>query len=174
MDILIVGGRSRADYLIESFVKKGGHNRIVAVNSDRSYCGYLASRHGIRVICSDGTSYRALESADIAGFDVVVALTSIDADNFTICQLAKHCFGIDRQVCTVGNPENVEAFERLGITAPISSASTMVRAIQESLEDTDPIRDRFDHSGRELSEESSRGGSPDKEGTNFWRRIGRL
>ena len=131
MRAVIVGGRSRADYLMGALADVA--DEIVAINSDRSFCEYLSSRHDNEVIWGDGTSESVLEDAGVAGFDVVVALTGCDADNLAICQVAKHFLGIRRQLCIVANPENVRVFRQLGVTAAISGTAALAQGIRDAL-----------------------------------------
>ena len=69
MRIVIAGGRSRTDYLIESLVMSG--HEVVAVNNDRAWCEYLSSRHDVPVVCGDATKRYVLDDADIEGFDLI-------------------------------------------------------------------------------------------------------
>ena len=131
MNVVIVGGRSRADYLMGALAEVA--DRIVAVNNDRAYCEYLSSRHDEDVVWGDGTKRAVLEDAGVSGFDVVVALTACDADNLAICQVARRFLGIRYQLCIVANPENVRVFRRLGVTAAISGTATLAQAIRDAM-----------------------------------------
>jgi len=66
MRAVIVGGRSRADFLMGALADLT--DEIVAINSDRSFCEYLSSRHDNEVVWGDGTSRSVLEDAGVAGF----------------------------------------------------------------------------------------------------------
>lgn len=130
MHILIAGGRSRTDYLVESLLANG--NDVVVVNSDRAWCERLSSRHNVPVICGDATKRYVLDDADVEGFDIVIALTNSDADNLVICQMAQHYFGIERQVCTVYDPRNISLFKKLGISSVISATYLVAKLIEET------------------------------------------
>ena len=130
MHILIAGGRSRTDYLVESLLENG--NDVVVVNSDRAWCERLSSRHNVPVICGDATKRYVLDDADVEGFDIVIALTNSDADNLVICQMAQHYFGIERQVCTVYDPRNISLFKKLGISSVISATYLVAKLIEET------------------------------------------
>lgn len=131
MRAVIVGGRSRADFLMGALADLT--DEIVAINSDRSFCEYLSSRHDNEVVWGDGTSRSVLEDAGVAGFDVVVALTSCDADNLAICQVAKAFLDIRLQLCIVSNPENTRIFRQLGVTAAISATAALTQAIRDAI-----------------------------------------
>ena len=157
MRVVVVGGRSRADYLIGALRDNGDH--VLAINADKQYCQYLASRHDVGAVWGDGTKLKVLRAAGIARYDAVVALTSSDADNLVICQLAKRFFQIPLQLCTVVNPENVGNFRRLGVTAAISGTAALARAIEDAVASTTGSFHLGGRAGRggELFEEEGRG-----------------
>lgn len=130
MRILIAGGRSRTDYLIESLKKSG--NEVVAINGDHAWCEYLSSRHDVAVVCGDATKRYVLDDADIEGFDLVIALCDTDADNLVVCDMAHRYFGIERAVCTVYNPRNVAVFKKLGISSVISATYMVSHLIEQA------------------------------------------
>ena len=136
MRVVIVGGRSRADYLMGALAETV--DTVVAINDDRRFCEYLSSRHDGTVIWGNGMKLAVLEEAGVAGFDAIVALTGLDADNLAICQVAKKFLGIRIQLCIVSNPENTAIFRQLGVTAAISATATLAQAIRGALELPDP------------------------------------
>ena len=137
MRVVIVGGRSRADYLMGALAETV--DTVVAINDDRRFCEYLSSRHDGTVIWGNGMKLAVLEEAGVAGFDAIVALTGLDADNLAICQVAKKFLGIRIQLCIVSNPENTAIFRQLGVTAAISATATLAQAIRGALELPDPV-----------------------------------
>ena len=137
MRVVIVSGRSRADYLMGALAETV--DTVVAINDDRRFCEYLSSRHDGTVIWGNGMKLAVLEEAGIAGFDAIVALTGLDADNLAICQVAKKFLGIRIQLCIVSNPENTAIFRQLGVTAAISATATLAQAIRGALELPDPV-----------------------------------
>lgn len=130
MRVVIAGGRSRTDFLVESLV--AGGNDVVIVNNDRAWCERLAARHDVPVVCGDATKRYVLDDADIEGFDLMIALSDSDADNLVICQMAQFYFGIERQVCTAYNPRNVAVFKKLGISSVVSATFVLSKLIEEA------------------------------------------
>ncbi len=130
MRVVIAGGRSRTDFLVESLVDGG--NEVVVINGDRTWCEHMSSRHGVPVVCGDVTKRYVLDDADIEGSDLIIALSDSDADNLVICQMAQRYFDIERQVCTVSDPRNVVVFKKLGISSVISATYTVARLIEEA------------------------------------------
>lgn len=119
MRIVIAGGRSKADFLIGSLLKK--KHKIVVINSDINYCQYLAETHKATVYNGDPRKQYSFEDAQVQGFDLVIALTPSDADNLYICQVAKRILGIKRAVAIVANPKNVDVFKKLGVNTAVSA-----------------------------------------------------
>lgn len=112
MKAVVVGGRARADYLVEMLRQRG--DDVVVVNNNFEYCEYLSNRHDIDTVCGNGTKLHVLEEALIDGFDICIALTDSDADNLAVCQMAQYFFDVKSQVCIVSDPRNVAVFKRLG------------------------------------------------------------
>lgn len=132
MRVAIAGGRSRTDFLVESLLEAG--NEVVVINADYRWCERFASRHDIPVICGDATKRFVLDDADIRDFDIIIALSDVDADNLVICQMAKHYFGVKRQICTAYNPRNVPIFKKLGVSSVISATYIMSKLIDDDSE----------------------------------------
>ena len=130
MKIVIAGGKEEADFLIGSLLSK--NIKIKVINDDLSYCKYLAEKHNVSVLNGDSSKEYILEDADIVGYDVLIALTNSDADNFVICQIAKKKFDINRVVCTVTNPTNVDIFKKLGVNNVISSTYSVARMLEQA------------------------------------------
>ena len=129
MNIVMVGGRKKIDFLAKSLLAKK-HN-VTLIHDNENYCKYLSRTHDAPVICGDGSKSYILEDANIQGADIVIALTPKDADNLVICQLAKKVYGVKRVFATVSNPKNVEVFKKLGINSAISSTYIMAGIIEQ-------------------------------------------
>lgn len=130
MRIVVAGGRTQADFLIGTLVKK--KHKLIVINDDQQYCDYLATTHRIPVIFGDPSKYFVLDEAGIQDFDVLVALTHRDADNLAICQYAKRCFGVKKVICSVANPKNAELFKELGVNTVISSTHMVAQYIAQA------------------------------------------
>lgn len=130
MNIVMVGGRKKVDFLAKSLLSKGHH--ITIIHDDENYCKFLSRTHDALIIYGDGSKPYILEDARIEGADIVIALTPKDADNLVICQLAKKVYGVKRVFSTVSNPTSVEVFKKLGINTVIS-ATHMVAGIIEQM-----------------------------------------
>ncbi len=130
MKIAIVGGHTKADYLIGFLLDK--NHTVVAINDDEEYCNYLADTYEIPIIIGDATDRSVLDDAHINGFDILIALTPRDADNLAICQLSKKLYNVKKAVCAVANPKNVEVFKKLGLSTVISTTYMVARYIEQA------------------------------------------
>ena len=130
MRIVVAGGREEADFLIGSLLTK--KHKVKVINDDANYSKYLAEKYNITVLKGDSSKEYILDDADIYGYDVLIALTNDDADNFVTCLVAKKNFDIKRIVCTVNNPTNVEIFKRLGVNNVISSTYSVAKLIEQA------------------------------------------
>ncbi len=115
MKILIIGGGRTVSFLCDSFVSKG--HCVTLINRDPAECQRLALVLSALVICGDGSDPGVLEEAGARGADAVFALTPHDPDNLIACQAAAIGFGVTRVVALANDPENVEVFEKLGVSA---------------------------------------------------------
>lgn len=138
MNIVLIGGRRKIDFLAKSLLAK--KHRITLIHDDENYCKYLERTHDAHVVCGDGSKPYILEDANIQDAEIVIAMTPKDADNLVICQLAKKVYGVKRVFATVNNPKNVEVFKKLGINSAISS-TYMVTGIIEQMAAIDEICD---------------------------------
>ncbi len=136
MKIVIVGGGKKVDFLSNSLLSKG--HELTIINQDTRDCKYLSRTHKANIVCGDGSKPYILEDAEVAGSDLMLALTPQDADNLVICQLAKKVFGIKRAFATVNNPENVEVFKKLGINTVVS-ATYILSGIIEQMASVDEL-----------------------------------
>lgn len=130
MKIVIAGGHDRADFLIGSLLQK--NHKLIVINEDNQYCEYLADVHRIPIIYGDPRKKYILGDARIHNYDVLIAITSNDADNLAICQMAKKDFAIKKAVCTVTNPKNVDIFKKLGVNTVISATYMLAKFIEQA------------------------------------------
>ncbi|WFS63094.1 NAD-binding protein [Pseudodesulfovibrio thermohalotolerans] len=115
MRVIIVGGGKALYFLGRNFASKGYEAAIV--NKDPGECRRLARDLSVEIICGDGSDEHVLEQAGARRADAVLAITPRDQDNLVICQLASLQFGVPRTVALANDPDNVEVFEALGVSA---------------------------------------------------------
>lgn len=129
MRIVIAGGKNEADYIIKTFKKRG--NKIIVINDDEETAKFLSRENKVDVYVGDMTKKYVYEDIDASDFDLFIALSENDTDNYVACLFAKELFSIGRCICTVINPKNVELFRSLGINYTISSTYLLSQAIKQ-------------------------------------------
>lgn len=115
MKVIICGGGKPLYFLCRNLTAKG--YEVVIINRDGAECVELARQLSAMILCGDGSDPRMLEEAGAMGTDAVLAITPRDQDNLVICQLASLQFGVLRAVALANDPDNVEVFEKLGVSA---------------------------------------------------------
>jgi trk system potassium uptake protein TrkA len=112
MDILIVGAGLVGSNLGRQLADEGHDITVVDVSPE-----LLADLQGstdCMVIEGDGACPSVLERANIAGADMVVAVTNNDSVNIIICMLAGR-YGVQRRIARVRNREYVNLDKRRGV-----------------------------------------------------------
>jgi trk system potassium uptake protein TrkA len=115
MKVIIVGGGKTLYFLCRNFAAKG--YEVILVNRDREECVELARQLSAVVVCGDGSDPEILKEAGAMGADAVLAITAKDQDNLVICQLAKLQFGVSRVIALTNDPDNVDIFKKLDVSA---------------------------------------------------------
>lgn len=129
MNILIVGGWKKADFLLKSLLSK--KHKVTVIHDNYDYCKILSRTHDAPIICGDGSKPYILEEARINEADIIIAMTPKDSDNLVICQLAKKVYGIKKTFATVADPKNVEVFKKLGVDTVVSATYIMSNIIEQ-------------------------------------------
>jgi len=138
MRIIIAGGNHEADYIIKTLKKRG--NKIVVINEDKNVARFLSIENKISVYVGDITKKYVYEDVEANDFDLFIALSDNDTNNYVACLLAKEIFNIGRCICTVINPKNVELFKSLGINYVVSSTYLLSSAIKDEISFDDIIK----------------------------------
>lgn len=128
MNILIVGGHAKANFLTKA-LKESGH-KVTIVNKDKDWCKIMANTHNIDAVYGDGTKPFILKDAGAEEMDTVIALCNKDAANLVICEVAKQQFKVKNTFAVVNDPKNIKIFMKLGIDKVISSTEILSDMIQ--------------------------------------------
>lgn len=123
MGILIVGAGGVGRLLAERLEKRG--EDVTVIDTKEENC-QKAIQLGIKAILGDGGDADILQKAGIDKAKFLVAATDKDETNLLVCQVSKSRFGIENLVARANNPENLQAFEDLGIRAMSPILSTAV------------------------------------------------
>jgi len=131
MKVVIIGGERIAYFLAKSISSKG--YRIYVVNKDAQLCEDFARNLKAVIVHGDASKRSVLEQLDIEEDDIIVVLTNKDKENLIITQLARKIFGVKNIVTLINNPDNIELFNKLGITAAVSTTTMLQRAVENLL-----------------------------------------
>jgi NhaP-type Na+/H+ or K+/H+ antiporter len=130
MRVIIVGG-GQVGRALAARLEDRGENVVIIEQEEASV--ERARNEGYAVEIGDGTDTDMLRSAGADNAKTVVAATGDDDANLLVSQLASSKFGVDRVIARANNPDNVEAFEDLGVRT-ISSAMATAWAIDNQIE----------------------------------------
>ncbi len=88
---------------------------ITLIDTNKESLAYADTHLDIRVVRGDATSISVLKDSKIASTDLVIAVTSSETTNITVCVLAKQ-LGAKRTVARISNTEFIEKKEEVGFT----------------------------------------------------------
>jgi trk system potassium uptake protein TrkA len=129
MFILIAGGGKIGLHLIRTLLGKG--HEVALIERDQRVCAMVVDEfQEVVVLAGDATNPELLQRADIARADVVVAVAGRDQDNYVLCRMAKHMYGVKRTLARVNDPRNADLFKLAGVDFIISVTAMVTRAIE--------------------------------------------
>ncbi len=88
---------------------------ITLIDPNRESLAYADTHLDIRVVRGDATSISILKDSKVKGTDLVIAVTSSETTNITVCVLAKQ-LGAKRTIARISNTEFIENKEIVGFT----------------------------------------------------------
>lgn len=127
---------------------------ITLIDCNRESLSYADNHLDIRVIKGDATSLAVLKDANVANTDLLIAVTSSETTNITVCVLAKQ-LGVKKTIARISNTEFIRhkeemQFSKLGIDELISPESLAAAEI-ESLLNESAFNERFEFEGGMLT-----------------------
>lgn len=131
MNIMVVAGYRKVHFLVKKFISEG--HKLTIIHRDEEECKKLAKIHKASIVHGDGTDPAILEDAGVMDNDVLVAISSNDAENFVACQIAGRVYGVDRTLAFVNEPEYIDVFKRLGVSTVISTADIIYNMIDQKI-----------------------------------------
>ncbi len=130
MRVIIIGAGNVGRTLAQRLEDRGENVVLIerdANNVEQARNGGLTVHHG------DGTDTEVLRSAGAENAKIVAATTGDDDVNLLVSQLADSKFTPDTILARVNNPDNVDAFEDLGVRA-ISATEATAMAFDDYIE----------------------------------------
>ena len=121
MRVIIVGGGTVGRALAERLEDRG--ENVVIVERDAQMVERTRNE-GHTVHKGDGTDTEELRSAGADNARIIVAATGDDDANLLVAQLAESKFDVETIIARANNPDNVDAFEDLGVRTVSSSLAT--------------------------------------------------
>lgn len=88
---------------------------ITLIDNNRDSLTYANTHLDIRAVRGDATSISVLKDAHVDGTDLVVAVTSSETTNITVCVLAKQ-LGAKQTIARISNTEFLENKDEVGFT----------------------------------------------------------
>jgi Trk K+ transport system NAD-binding subunit len=130
MRVLIIGS-GKVGRALATRLEDRGEN-VVLIEKDEAIVE-AAREQGYTVHIGDGTDTDVLRSSGADNAKIVVAATGDDDANLLVSQLARSKFDVGDVIARANNPDNVEAFEELGVRT-ISSTMATAWAIDNEIE----------------------------------------
>ncbi|WP_435359642.1 cation:proton antiporter domain-containing protein [Haloarchaeobius sp. DFWS5] len=130
MRVLVIGGGKVGRQLAARLENRGENVVIVEKNPD---IVETARESGFAARIGDGTDTDVLRAAGADNAKILVAATGDDDANLLVAQLANSKFDIDTVIARANNPDNVDAFEDLGVRT-ISATMATAWAIDNEIE----------------------------------------
>ena len=138
MKIIVAGAGEVGFHLAKLLSYESQDITLIDLNKDSLF--YADNHLDIRVLRGDATSISVLRDAQVAESDLVIAVTSSEATNLTLCMLAKQ-LGCKRTIARISNAEFIQNkdvinFPELGIDELISPEALAAIEIQQLLDQT--------------------------------------
>ena len=127
---------------------------ITLIDTHRDSLSYADTHLDIRVVRGDATSIKVLEDSNVVETDLVIAVTSSETTNITVCVLAKQ-LGAKRTIARISNTEFIDrkdevGFTKFGIDELISPESLAANEI-ELLLNQSAFNDTYEFEGGALT-----------------------
>ncbi|MFC6837480.1 cation:proton antiporter domain-containing protein [Halomarina ordinaria] len=130
MRVLIIGGGTVGRALADRLEDRG-ENVVIVENDDDAVERARNAGHTVHI--GDGSDVDTLQSAGADNAKTVVAATGDDDVNLLVAQLANARFDIETVIARTNNPNNVAAFEDLGVQT-ISPTMATAQALDNLIE----------------------------------------
>lgn len=130
---IIIAGAGEVGFHLAKLLSFESHD-ITLIDEIKERLTYADTRLDIRVMKANATSISKLKDADVANTDLVIAVTSNETVNITICVLAKR-LGAKRTIARINNSEFIDNkdeinFAEFGIDELISTEELATKEIK--------------------------------------------
>lgn len=133
MNVLIAGGGRTGTTLATLLLEQNHHVRLVETRKE--ILVHLHRDLPTEVIYEGNpTNPTVLEQAGIQKAQVVATCTTSDADNLTICFLARERYKVPRTIARINNPRNAWLFDgKFHVDVALNTAEIMANLIEEEM-----------------------------------------
>ena len=100
---IIIAGAGEVGFHLAKLLSYESHD-ITLIDKDKDRLVYADTRLDIRTILEDATSISALKNANIQNTDLLIAVTSSETTNITICVISKK-LGALKTIARISNSE---------------------------------------------------------------------
>lgn len=111
---IIIAGAGEVGFHLAKLLSFESQN-ITLIDTNRDSLAYADTHLDIRVVRGDATSISVLKDSDVQRTDLVIAVTSSETTNITICVLAKQ-LGAKQTIARISNTEFLENKDEVGFT----------------------------------------------------------
>jgi len=128
-----LGSSPIVPFIVQGLAKEG--HQITYIASEAEGCAtfsYADWKGAIETVVGDEPLMDVLKLARVEQAEVFIALSEDDNRNGMAAQMAQRMFHIPKVVCLVQDPERVELYNRLGLTA-VSPASIVSQVVEETI-----------------------------------------
>lgn len=112
---IIIAGAGEVGFHLAKLLSYESHH-IVLLDIDKERLAYSDKHLDIKTIYGDSTSLSILNDANVAQTDLVIAVTSDQSTNITVCGIAKQ-LGAKKTIARVSNPEFIDCKDKFNINA---------------------------------------------------------
>lgn len=136
---VVIAGAGKVGRAIARELVTNGHD-VLLIDRDAALArpGVV---EGARTLRADACEIEALDEADLAACQVVVAATGDDKVNLVVSLLAKTEYGVPRVVARVNHPKNEWMFDASwGVDVAVSTPRMLVALVEEAVSVGDLVR----------------------------------
>ena len=130
MRVIIIGAGRVGRGLAERLEDRGENVVVIDIDQDAVEAARSA---GFTAYHDDGSDTEVLENAGIDNAKIVAAATGDDDSNLLIAQLTNTQFDVETVIARVNRPDNVQAFEQVGVRA-ISANAAIAHEMDNAIE----------------------------------------
>jgi trk system potassium uptake protein TrkA len=133
MYVVIIGGGRTGSHLA-SLLAAQGHEVRVVENRPNALSNLHRELPTELIYEGDGTDPQVLEALDIRRAQVLVAVSSEDADNLVAASLARQYYAVKRVIGRVNNPRNAWLFTpAFGMDVALDQADIIAKLVEEEM-----------------------------------------